>query len=319
MSKDELVSVIIPTYNRKEMLLNAIRSVKKQKGVLTEIIVIDDNSDDGTSEAIKSLVDKKEVKYFRNNKNMGPGFNRNLGFKESKGCYVVFMDDDDEYTDEFFFERAIDELEKNKTLSVVSSNARTLYLPSMRTKDGDIGLSGFKNGRAFIYGMGNNKYNKPLSTFSSVFRKSTLLKVDLANMKMVNDYAIYLRALTAGNIFVLPGLIVGNYRMHDSNISNNITMDFIIQNLDERKWVYDRLVEEDDNTKRVNSWWNSQMLKLLKYYTVDSNPSYRDSVKVYRWIIKNSPKSLSLRTFGCALIIAYKPLALVKKAIRKIK
>lgn len=86
----EIISVIIPTYNRKEFLKEALDSVLKQEGVKKEIIVVDDGSKDGTSEIIKSY----PVKYLYQS-NKGPASARNLGILKSKGKYIAFLDSDD--------------------------------------------------------------------------------------------------------------------------------------------------------------------------------------------------------------------------------
>ena len=58
---DQLVSIIIPTYNRKEKLLLTINSVIMQSWENIEIIIIDDCSDDGTQKVVKSINDKRIV------------------------------------------------------------------------------------------------------------------------------------------------------------------------------------------------------------------------------------------------------------------
>jgi len=68
-----LISIIIPTYNRKDMLKEAIYSVYMQSYKNFEILVVDDGSKDGTEEYIKSnYIYKDNFKYFKNEKNSGP-------------------------------------------------------------------------------------------------------------------------------------------------------------------------------------------------------------------------------------------------------
>lgn len=94
MSRRALVSVIIPTYNRPEFLRKAIASVRAQEGVDTEIIVVDDASEqDLTTE----FEDQADITYLRNEKNCGGGYSRNRGLEEARGEFVNFLDDDDEF------------------------------------------------------------------------------------------------------------------------------------------------------------------------------------------------------------------------------
>jgi glycosyltransferase involved in cell wall biosynthesis len=89
---EPLVSVIIPTHNRKELVLEAIDSVLKQDYKNVEVIVVDDGSTDGTFEYLKSL--KLPIRIVRK-KNGGSASARNAGLKLAKGEYVSFLDSDD--------------------------------------------------------------------------------------------------------------------------------------------------------------------------------------------------------------------------------
>jgi glycosyltransferase involved in cell wall biosynthesis len=91
-----LVSVIIPTYNRLSFLNNAIKSVLNQTYTNFEIIVINDNSDDGTNEFLEKFNNSK-IKYIRNDKTLYAPASRNIGVAKAKGDLVAFLDDDDEW------------------------------------------------------------------------------------------------------------------------------------------------------------------------------------------------------------------------------
>ena len=95
MKFEPFVSVVIPTYNRKEMLKDCLESLFNQnypKGEY-EIIVVDDGSTDGTNEVIQSLSEKHKLKYFYQ-ENKGPAAARNLGIENSEGEIICFIDDD---------------------------------------------------------------------------------------------------------------------------------------------------------------------------------------------------------------------------------
>lgn len=91
-----LVSVIIPTFNRQSTLDRAISSVLNQTYNNLECLIVDDCSTDATKELVESFDDKR-VKYFRNDKNLGVSYSRNLGFKYSRGDYIALLDSDDEW------------------------------------------------------------------------------------------------------------------------------------------------------------------------------------------------------------------------------
>ena len=89
------VSVIIPTTNRKEGVLECIDSVFGSTFKNIEIIVIDNASTDGTQEAIKEIHKKENnLTVIRSEMNIGAGGGRNLGAKNSSGKYLLFIDSD---------------------------------------------------------------------------------------------------------------------------------------------------------------------------------------------------------------------------------
>ena len=95
---DDLVSVIIATYNRAQWLKRALKSVIKQTHKNLEIIIVDDNSNDNTPELVNDFIkNDKRIIFLRNEKNQGIGFNRGAGLSVSKGAFISFLDDDDEW------------------------------------------------------------------------------------------------------------------------------------------------------------------------------------------------------------------------------
>ena len=96
--ENPLISVIIPTFNRSELLLKAIESVEKQIYPNYEILICDDGSTDDTEQAVKPLINDK-VRYLKQ-ENKGPGAARNLGIKSSNGQLIAFLDSDDSWMPE---------------------------------------------------------------------------------------------------------------------------------------------------------------------------------------------------------------------------
>jgi glycosyltransferase involved in cell wall biosynthesis len=92
MSQSVKFSVIIPTYNRVNLLKQAIRSVFAQTQTSYELIIVDDGSSDGTHDYLMSLGGQVRVLH---QKNKGPGAARNLGARCAAGNYLAFLDSDD--------------------------------------------------------------------------------------------------------------------------------------------------------------------------------------------------------------------------------
>ena len=242
-----LISIITPTYNRKNMLREVIECIRRQTVKDVELIIIDDCSTDGTDEMMREYADLKWIHYVKNEQNMkDPGYSRHKGFLLSKGEFSVFMDDDDFYIDDRFFEKALTvHSQYGGRLAMVSGNGynQLEYRNKLRIPT-KVGAEGYVDGREFLLNIGI-KYKKPLSTFSTVFRRNVLLRADFEHMDMMNDYAIYLRALVYGDAYILPGYI-GVYRLHSTNISRSIPVNFLLRNMEERVWTRNHLKEMTD-------------------------------------------------------------------------
>ena len=91
-----LISVILPTHNRANLLTQAIDSVLNQSYLNLELIVIDDASTDNTSNLVKSYSDKR-IRYIKHNENKHASASRNTGIRNAKGKYIAFLDDDDSW------------------------------------------------------------------------------------------------------------------------------------------------------------------------------------------------------------------------------
>jgi len=89
-------SIIIPTYNRAELLSNAIRSILGQTYGDFELIIVNDGSNDKTEEVVKSFDDQRIV-YIRHEINKGVYAGENTGVRASNGEYIIFLGDDDKF------------------------------------------------------------------------------------------------------------------------------------------------------------------------------------------------------------------------------
>lgn len=312
-----MISVITPSYNRKNMLKDVIECISNQTYKDWELIIIDDCSTDGTQDMMKDYEKNHKIRYYRNDTNVkNPGINRNKGFNLAEGDYVVFMDDDDYYIDDTFFERVMNiyKNNKDKNLCLVTANAYVEVISNGVRKKTNVGVKGFIDGTDFLLGIGN-KYNKPQSTFTSVFTMESLQKAELVDMKMVNDYAIYLRALLFGNAYVIDDCI-GCYRVHDTNISFNIEKNFLMENLAERVWVKTKLIKKIGEEK-VNKWWKAQMIVLVRYFLFKSNPPKKEGKEIIEYVKKNTSYNLIFSIKLKFMYLVYKTYGRLKPILKK--
>ncbi|MGI8351375.1 glycosyltransferase family 2 protein [Niallia circulans] len=92
--KEKKISIVIPTFNRSDLLVKAIKSVQAQGYENIEIVVVDDCSTDDTRKVVEKLNDKR-IKYIKHKENMGGAVARNTGIQNSSGEYIAFLDSDD--------------------------------------------------------------------------------------------------------------------------------------------------------------------------------------------------------------------------------
>ena len=122
-----MLSVIVCTHNRAELLQETLNSIFNQNtNFLMEVIVSDDCSTDNTVEMLK-LMEKDHPMLHINvtPENYGPGGNWASAMKLVKGKYVAFLDDDDFWTEESRMQTMVDYLESNPTVDVVYTDGFT--------------------------------------------------------------------------------------------------------------------------------------------------------------------------------------------------
>jgi glycosyltransferase involved in cell wall biosynthesis len=88
------VSVVVPTHDRRRLLLQTLGSILHQRGVDFEVLVVDDGSRDGTAELVAELGDGR-VRVLRNDTPQGVAAARNRGIAEAAGEWLGLCDDDD--------------------------------------------------------------------------------------------------------------------------------------------------------------------------------------------------------------------------------
>ncbi len=117
------VSIIMPTYNRKNVIEKAINSVINQTYNDYELIIVDDGSNDGTEDLIKknyrNYLIYGKIKYFKQN-NGGVSKARNKGLSEAKGNIIAYLDSDN-YWLETYLERMVSALSNNNVNTAYSA------------------------------------------------------------------------------------------------------------------------------------------------------------------------------------------------------
>lgn len=128
-----MVSIIMTAYNAENTIKRAVNSVISQSYKDIELIIVDDCSEDGTSDIIKTLEQRDtRIKAHRNETNVGAGLSRRKGIELLKGEYTLFLDSDD-YIDSDYVERILKYAEDTKAdiistgLHIVDESGKLLH------------------------------------------------------------------------------------------------------------------------------------------------------------------------------------------------
>jgi glycosyltransferase involved in cell wall biosynthesis len=114
-------SIIIPTYNRADLISISISSVLNQTFTDFELIVIDDFSDDNTKDIVHEFTDKR-LTYYKNEKNLERSETRNRGIEFSSGTFVMFLDSDDYFLENHLSEFYTEIQKQNEESGIYFSN-----------------------------------------------------------------------------------------------------------------------------------------------------------------------------------------------------
>jgi len=191
-----LVSIIMPTYNRANIIEDAVKSVLGQTRKNFELLIINDGSTDNTSNIIKKNRDKRII-YLENKKNYGPAKARNIGLKAAKGAYIAYCDDDCIYYSDHI-SNLVNFLETNPDIAMAYSDA----LVSMP------GEKPFKLNRDFDKRL--LETNRISMLWSTMHRKCYIHRIGAFDEKLIvaEDWDMWLRISDAGKIARLPVITV---------------------------------------------------------------------------------------------------------------
>ena len=211
-------SVVIPSYNQKSFLKKGIDSVLRQSYKKFEILVIDNNSTDGSQEYIQNLGNEK-IKLI-NTENFGSiAQSRNIGIDQSKGNWISFLDSDDFWHPKKL-ELVKEEINKNN-FEMISHDEYNIDIDDVLISNSIYGLKR-KNNLKYLITRGN-LYSTSTITISKKFLSENNLYFDeRLSLATTEDYDFWIR-LTINKIKVSNiNQYLGYYRIHDKSASQNI-------------------------------------------------------------------------------------------------
>ena len=233
-----LFSIVVPTFNRKLQLERAVKSVINQTYKNWELIIIDNNSIDGTEDLIKNINNSK-IRYYKINNKGIIAKSRNLGIEKSNGEYVCFLDSDD-----WWYDNKLSKLYNNINGSDFLYHNMDVYKKGIKTQK-KMRVRKLKN--PVVQDL---MINANAIINSSVCIKTKILKDvgmldDSEDISSVEDYDLWLRIGSKTDNFKLINENLGGYEIHENNMST-----FSLGSIKKIEKVYEKNVKYISESKK---------------------------------------------------------------------
>ncbi len=215
-NKNIFVSIIMPTYNNDMLLEKSVKSVILQTYNKYELLIIDNNSTDKTSEIIASF-NESRIKHIKIDNRGIIAKSRNLGIKLAKGEWVAFLDSDDIWYPERLAE-IIKYTQKAQSYDVITTNEYKVFQKSEKKKMLFYGVTGKNKYKSLLlYG---NRFSPSATVVRKDFIESNSLYFREDNdFITVEDYDFWLRIALNRAKFKFINSFHGEYLVHNNNSS----------------------------------------------------------------------------------------------------
>lgn len=231
---DDLVSIVMPSYNTAKYIAETVQSVLAQTYQNWELIIVDDCSTDDTNEVVKPFLRDSRIRYLKNEKNSGAAVSRNRALREAKGKWIAFLDSDDLWMPE--------KLEKQ--IAFMKENGYHFsYTDYMEIDEASRPNGKTVTGPKKITKAGMFNYCWP-GCLTVMYDAETVGLIQIADIKKNNDYAMWLKACKKADCYLLDESLA-KYRKRTGSISNHGYMKLV-------KWHY-KLFREAENQNPVSS------------------------------------------------------------------
>ena len=208
--ENELVSIIMPTYNCAKFIGKTIESVLNQTYSNWELIIVDDCSKDNTEEVVKAFNDSR-IKYNKLENNSGAAIARTEAMKIASGTYMAFLDSDDLWKK--------DKLEKQ--LKFMKENNYNFTCTAYE----QINEAGEKLNK-IIKTKTRADYNRilldcPVGNSTVMYNVEKLGKFEVPNIRKRNDDCLWLQILKKEKYIYGMTEVLMEYRIRSNSISSN--------------------------------------------------------------------------------------------------
>lgn len=231
---NDLVSIIMPSYNTGRFIKETIESVLAQSYSAWELIIVDDCSTDDTDDVVMAFLTDSRIRYIKNETNRGAAVSRNRALREAKGKWIAFLDSDDLWMP--------DKLEKQ--IAFMTENgyhfSYTNYIEiDEESRPNGKSVTGPK--RISKHGMYNYCW---MGCLTVMYDAETVGLIQIADIKKNNDYAMWLKACQRADCYLLNETLA-EYRKRSGSVSNHGYVKLI-------KWHYKLYREAEEKNPLIS-------------------------------------------------------------------
>ena len=209
---EQLVSIIMPTYNCADYILETIKSVQVQTWQNWELLIVDDCSSDNTEDIIKSILkEDSRIIFYKLHQNSGAAMARNKAMEMARGDYMAFLDSDDIWLPEKL-EKQIGFMKEN---DIYFSCTAYEWIDEKGTPLNKV-----------INTVKKVDYNRllldcPVGNSTVMYNVSLLGKFVTPNIRKRNDDALWLQILKKEKYIYGMKDVLMKYRIRSNSISRN--------------------------------------------------------------------------------------------------
>jgi glycosyltransferase involved in cell wall biosynthesis len=264
-----LITIMIPTYNQENYILDAINSALSQTYENLEVVVCDDCSTDNTWEKVKSIKNKR-LKIYRNDRNIGRvGNYRKLLYELSNGEFVINLDGDDYFTDYEYISKAVKMIQKYK-LDLVFSNQKILY-PNGKEKTTCMKLPSIIDGNWLFLNYGKNGIHIPHMT--ALYKRKKALELNFYSKDIISsDWESLLKFIINKQVGFITEAS-GVWRQLEGSESKSKDVSKYLINIEELLSIKE-FAQQFFNENEMKEWEKRIIMNLLRdipYYVIGCN------------------------------------------------
>lgn len=293
-----LVTIIIPVFNRYSLIQETLDSIYNQTYDSWEIIVIDDRSNDGTSDLLKEqehIESRLKLIIKDNSIERGAPSSRNLGVKYARGKYIIFLDSDDLLHEDCLLKR-LEFMNANNTIDFAVFPQLIFF---KQPGDSNVLVNIHDNCQSNLdrfLTLGQN-LDVPWVTSCSIWRKESLLKYNLKwdeNLLGYQDVLLNIEAISKNmNYKVLDTNPDCFWRIHDNRIGSSI-INPDINIINSNKYLFFKIWEILNTFSLVTKKRKRRLLKSILFICIDyytKNKKYNEAriiiIQMYKLKIIN--------------------------------